>query len=167
MNHRKIIIEEPNIMKIKIKIIFAALLVFISYTSCYEGAARNNPNDPYNLEIAYPESGSYGANLLRKSYIEMDLSKSYSMSVEITGNYSVYIKIPESSSTFSWDYTLVNTDNTWQVSTEEEQIIFSAIGKGSYDCEINILSPESTGSATIEIYENNLITPTRLKILSW
>ena len=59
-------------MKIRKKIISAVFFIIPAILSCYEGAARNNPNDPYNMEIAYPESALYGENLLRKSYIEIE-----------------------------------------------------------------------------------------------
>ncbi len=134
-------------------------LFSITLLCCYENPARDNPDDPYNWDIIYPETGYYGDNILNEEELTPTPNTDYSLRLNIVGDHSVRVTIPNN---IDWDrfhqigWIPVNNDN-W------DYIVFYADdGSGLYDCRIRFLD-EVFSANEIRIYENNSTAPTRVK----
>lgn len=138
------------------------LLLIISTVTCYPDTKRNNPDDPFNWSIRFPDTGLFGDNLLVEKDQNVELDKKYSLNLMIDGNYQIRVTLPEST---TWSLP----DNPgyiigWIIINTGSMTIFTARGTGTYDCEI-FFTDLGSETAEIEIFENNSLTPTRKKVI--
>ena len=123
-------------------------------------------------KVIYPATGKYGSNVLDTvtSHFKADHTINHSLGAELPQGVNIRIKFINKSSTLNknlWFYTMFQHTNLSISLYDEKTGIqeFTSIESGKpIDC---CFSFGGTGSATIEIYENGKITPSRIKNITW
>ncbi len=147
------------VRKTKLTFVLIFIMNIAILLSCYENPVRDNPNDQYNWEIIYPDTGIYGENLISNKSIATELGTSYSVRLKIVGNYSTLVTIP--------NFIILNNYHRvgWMPIIQSDRLVLIAEGPGTYDCEI-IFNDNQIYDEEINIYENDSDTPTRIKVIT-
>ena len=145
------------------KLIMGLIIMAVSFLYCYESPERDNPYDPENWDILYPETGYYGPNILSPVPRTISLDTDYSMRVLIDGYSTIRISVPKEIDIWPQytDWRILSSDN-W-----EYKSFITDRGPGLYDCGIKFIGPQGPYEDEIKIYENDANTPTRVIVVSW
>jgi len=118
--------------------------------------------------LAYPDQGNYGENLLIENTITIDTGKTYSLRVNLLDSNSslkVRFYLPQA----PWG------SNIWFYSAAPAPINYAVTGSNyrefqtgtSFSYSDANISFSGSNSVLLEIYENDAVTPTRTKTISW
>ena len=115
--------------------------------------------------IVYPEFSNYGENILYDDKDTFSLTGSYSMAANLPAGTSIKIIIKYN--TASWGYyTMPYPPINWSVTTFDDvnhQQIFTSTAPGiNSDLKFSFQGPGPV-TPTMEYYENNSVTPTKIK----
>jgi hypothetical protein len=146
--------------------------VFLVVLAVFPACENENEKE----EILYPAGGNFGENLLQTDSIAVIASSDWGGSVTY---YSIRAELPENTSVkliFKYNtaqsdcvHFLEYTRQGWSmdyVITEERSGTVHLYGYGQVVCEIKVYFTYS-GTAEIEIYENDKTIPSRIKTFSW
>jgi hypothetical protein len=126
-------------------------------------------------EIAYPEKGNFGENILRVDSVHIISSGDasavlyeYSLRAELPAGTSIRVLMKKTSSGAGNYSFRSGAQQGWAFETyfENKIQVTRLFGFGQDVCDIKVIFT-FTGSLDLEIYENADTLPTRTKTLSW
>jgi len=145
--------------KITLNLLVAAAIVLFFFTGC----KNENP-----IIIEYPETGLYGDNILCEQITSVSIGTEYSMKADVPkgGSLKIILKDGEwfyGGETFNWAVTEYNDDNQ----TQEFTVLVDGKTADLYiEFGDDKLPPaENEVTITVEYYENDAQTPTKVKKL--
>jgi len=129
---------------------------------------------PENLPISYPANGHYGLNVLNTTDTSFNITDEYSFKAVLPANKSIKIIMTNTSTDPNgiWFYmggTPINLIISSYDEVEKKQIFESNENGKDIDLNMSFGGMEfvGPGSATIEIFENKVASPTRVKYITW
>lgn len=139
------------------------ILGLLIFTGCREKV--------YN-SVIYPDTGVYGENILRDSAVVIlggnippTNAQTYSLTAVLEEDATLKIVIKANPENI--DYYYYGYSTGWTILPYDERTstgTYLAFGPVTCNAELRFAA---SGTATIEIYENDAETPTRTKEISW
>ena len=147
----------------KKNIYITGIILFLLSIGCFSVPTEPKKPPVDENKVEYPESGSFGPNLIKSEIIQSAIltDTRYSMHFTITGSKTVRIVIMNS---VTWEYVIDPPPIGWLKNPFKiinGMGIFSTQEEGIYD--IGIIFHESPGNQTeIKIYEGLSSEPSRI-----
>jgi hypothetical protein len=117
-------------------------------------------------QITYPVSGSNGLNLLNDTVKTFATNKGYSMKANLPDGTSLRVVIKGKKN--SWGFAVLPAPQNWTINTYDntlsgQEFIVTESNKTN---DMYLSFNELSDTLTIETYENNALTPTKIKKIS-
>jgi hypothetical protein len=163
------------------KTILLLTLPFLFLTSCKKETCEDGIKNQDETDIdcggvcslcpiTYPDNGHYGVNILDVSTTTFYLAPEYSLHAQLPAETSIRIEFTNTSSNILSEIWWLQPSSNVNliVSNYNESTGVQTFESVAGALEIDLrMSFSGSGTATIEVYENDATSPTRTKLINW